>query len=433
MIDAVQRGEVDVIVSYSNSRLTRRPRELEDLIDLHSATGVEISTVVSGNDDLSTADGRMVARIKANVDAAEAERTSERVKRAARGRREAGLFHGGIPPFGYVRDDDGSLVIHAERAAILREAAGRILRGETLYGVMRDLNRRGVRTGPSSKTPDGAVWHNRTLKRVLTFPSAVGCVAQPDGTLREVAPPILGRDDWQRIREILGDPGRSPAPDHSNKRRYPLSGVLVCGHCEHKLTGASRKQVSDGARLKVMACKDCNKTRIDYAPVEMWVKAMLFHRLDVDDINAALAPNADDTGEADELRAAITADNGRLERLQDEYDDDEIDKPTYNRRSARITARRDANRDRLAQIAKPSFTIDTGGMSLPQAWDAHGPEWQRTLIDHVIERVVIGPLPPGMATTVTRFKAETDDAFTARRHAQRETILSSRVRVEWRV
>ena len=35
MLAAVERGEVGVIVAYSNSRLTRRPLELENLIKLH--------------------------------------------------------------------------------------------------------------------------------------------------------------------------------------------------------------------------------------------------------------------------------------------------------------------------------------------------------------------------------------------------------------
>src|SRR5436190_22326395 len=66
MIAAVEAGEVDVIVAYSNSRLTRRPLEFETLIQLHERTGARIATVASGEDDLSTADGRMVTRIKAS-------------------------------------------------------------------------------------------------------------------------------------------------------------------------------------------------------------------------------------------------------------------------------------------------------------------------------------------------------------------------------
>src|SRR5690606_13244546 len=53
MLAAVRAGEVDVIVAYSNSRLTRRPLELEDLITVHDQHGAVIHTVVSGNDDLA--------------------------------------------------------------------------------------------------------------------------------------------------------------------------------------------------------------------------------------------------------------------------------------------------------------------------------------------------------------------------------------------
>ena len=67
MLADAEAGEFDVIIAYSNSRITRRPRELEDLIQLHERTGgrVRIWTCVSGDDDLSTADGQMVARFEA--------------------------------------------------------------------------------------------------------------------------------------------------------------------------------------------------------------------------------------------------------------------------------------------------------------------------------------------------------------------------------
>jgi site-specific DNA recombinase len=90
MLESAHRGEFDVILSYSNSRLTRRLREYLDLIDLYEKTGVLICTCVSGDDDLSTADGRMVAKIKASVDEAEADKISERVNRRIADKAAAG-------------------------------------------------------------------------------------------------------------------------------------------------------------------------------------------------------------------------------------------------------------------------------------------------------------------------------------------------------
>src|SRR6187549_2686374 len=44
MIEAAERTEFDMILAYSNSRLTRRPMELEGLLRLHARTGVTLAT-----------------------------------------------------------------------------------------------------------------------------------------------------------------------------------------------------------------------------------------------------------------------------------------------------------------------------------------------------------------------------------------------------
>ena len=58
MLAAADRGEFDTIVSYSMSRLTRRPAEWERLIALAQRRGVSYLYKVSPRYDLNTADGR---------------------------------------------------------------------------------------------------------------------------------------------------------------------------------------------------------------------------------------------------------------------------------------------------------------------------------------------------------------------------------------
>src|SRR6266852_3246624 len=58
MLQAVRDGKIKVIIAYSTSRLTRRTREAEDLIDLALAYGVKFIFVASPYYDLTTADGR---------------------------------------------------------------------------------------------------------------------------------------------------------------------------------------------------------------------------------------------------------------------------------------------------------------------------------------------------------------------------------------
>ncbi|HSK53680.1 MAG TPA: recombinase family protein, partial [Jiangellales bacterium] len=69
----------------------------------------------------------MVARIKASVDAAEAERVSERTRRAKLQRARQGQpMTGGGRPFGYAND---RLTFIDDEAEAMREAARRVLAG----------------------------------------------------------------------------------------------------------------------------------------------------------------------------------------------------------------------------------------------------------------------------------------------------------------
>jgi site-specific DNA recombinase len=99
--------------------------------------------VVSGPVRLDTADGRALARALAVIDAAEAERTSERVTRAKLQRAEQGFWDGGpLTPFGYRYAPDPSgrglqLVIDPVRSRLVQEACRRVIGGDSLAGSAR--------------------------------------------------------------------------------------------------------------------------------------------------------------------------------------------------------------------------------------------------------------------------------------------------------
>lgn len=143
MLRLARAGEFSVIIASSNSRLTRRPLELEELITLYEQYGMRITTVASGNDDLSTADGRMVARIKGNVDAAEAERTAERVARKHLESAREGKPVGGTRPFGW---QPGGRVLDERETSLIREAAADIIAGIGSYTIAKRWNDAGVAT-----------------------------------------------------------------------------------------------------------------------------------------------------------------------------------------------------------------------------------------------------------------------------------------------
>ncbi|GGN98144.1 recombinase family protein [Microbispora bryophytorum] len=72
---------------------------------------------------------------------------------------EAGkVAGGGMRPYGNAED---RITVIAEEADVIREAARRVLAGESLASVCKDFQRRDV------KTPSGRHWVPTTLRRLL--------------------------------------------------------------------------------------------------------------------------------------------------------------------------------------------------------------------------------------------------------------------------
>ncbi|MFD8006717.1 recombinase family protein [Streptomyces mirabilis] len=117
LLAEVSRGEIDAVAVWHVDRLTRSPREWEDVIDLADRHGVELATV-SGEIDLATPTGRMLGAAARH----EAEHKAERQKRQRRQAAGAGrIAGGGTRPYGYEED---RLTIRESEAEMIREGSG---------------------------------------------------------------------------------------------------------------------------------------------------------------------------------------------------------------------------------------------------------------------------------------------------------------------
>lgn len=258
MMARAAAGEFSLILAYSNSRLTRRPLEVEDLIRLREAHGVQVRTVVSGDDDLGTADGRMVARIKGTIDAAEAERISERTRRAMAQLAAQGKWRGGHRPFGF---RVGGVDHDSREAEAIRRATRQILEGYSLNSIAREWNRARIRTST------GGPWLGRSVRTVLLRPRNaglihVGVMGRDDFRIvgRASWAPVVDEDLWRGVVQVLRDPGR-----RSIARREAVwlgSGIYRCG----ALIKRDGAHFECGARLRVKTrMRPAGNLWIDYS------------------------------------------------------------------------------------------------------------------------------------------------------------------------
>ncbi|MBO0844563.1 MAG: recombinase family protein [Nocardioides sp.] len=300
MLARVREGDITAMIAYSNSRLTRRPLEIEGVLALHKATGVRLATVVSGEDDLSTADGRMVARIKGNIDAAEAERTAERVLRSKAASKALGAYLGGPRPFGY--DADG-VTLRPDEAALLQQAAADVLDGVPLGRIVRAWNIAGVRTSR------GREWRAPSLVKTLTRPRNAGLVESAGDYVTAIWPPLMTRERWEAVCAVLADPSRRTNGGYHTPR-WLLTGIAVCGVDGCGMT--MRHTVTRGIPTYRCSGASCTSRRQDVA--DDFVTKVIAERLRRDDARDLL-DGPDLTDERPELRRKVTELTARLDAL----------------------------------------------------------------------------------------------------------------------
>ena len=237
MLAAAESGDFGVVLSYSSSRLTRRPLELERLVSLHEQTGVRFRTVVSGSDDLSTADGRQMARIRASVDAGEVERTAERVARKHLENAQAGRPVGGTRPFGW-RDD--KVTLDAGEADLIRQAAKDVINGAPIRSIVSRWNAAGVTTST------GKPWSRQTLRQMLRSPRLAGwrihqgkVATGKDGEpVRGKWEPVLDQPTFDALQAALtATPDVRSRVPRRGARHYLLTGLVRCGVCNGLMYG----------------------------------------------------------------------------------------------------------------------------------------------------------------------------------------------------
>jgi DNA invertase Pin-like site-specific DNA recombinase len=123
----LKRGEVDALIVAKLDRLTRRTRDLLDLVERHFADGKRVLLSVHEKIDTSSAAGRMILTVLGALAQFEREQIADRVRGAMAHLAAQGKYTGGIP-YGHRLHEDGETVIEDEHEQTVI-ATARELRG----------------------------------------------------------------------------------------------------------------------------------------------------------------------------------------------------------------------------------------------------------------------------------------------------------------
>jgi site-specific DNA recombinase len=423
MMAAIQRGEATIIVTYQLSRLWRNRRERAEAMEILKNHRVKVVTVKGPELDLSTAYGRAMVGLLGEFDTMESEVKGERMRssilqRAYEGKQSVGGLH---RPFGYeikfktvsrsdekprrrIEDPRRDVTLHPIEAPIVRDCAARVLAGESIASIVRNLNGRGIRTSA------GNPWNRTTLRRLL-------CSARISGR-REYIPrdsyttsrPLVGEIVWapedqsdiphwpaiisvadsNRLRTLLSRPDRRITTGGS--RKHLLSGILHCAHCGQPMVGRPSRGVlryvcnrnPDGGRPA------CGRMSITAAPTDEQIRDAVFEVLDKPEFADRLGHR---NVPPDDLHARIRATEDELEGLAADHGAGEILRMEWKAARGPIVARLESLRRQLSETTQTDALDSLIGTltEMQDRWHSANVEQRRNVLCAVLEKVIVHP------------------------------------------
>jgi site-specific DNA recombinase len=397
LMAAVQRGEIDWIVTYSLSRLWRNRAERATGIGMLGEHRVGIAPVKGSDIDLTHAQGRFVAGLMGEFDTAESEIKSERVARAASQRAQQGRANGRCG-YGwkreYVRDDQGRVlswkdVVDEPDADVVRRIVDDLLAGVTLRAITTRLN------ADQTPSPTGKRWITSSVRKLAVRGLNIGIRRHGDQTYRAAWDPIVDEEKHLRVTALLADPARRT--QRAASRSHLLTfGIGRCGVCQGvlvvKRTGPAAKKTA----LYVCREKGCVGRREDW--VDRLVVRTVCHRLADPAAGPIFRCEPDEVSLAD-AQQLVDELRGRLDDAAEAYGNDQIDLQQLTRITGKLRPKLEAAEQRARQAAPeglPEFVEDLIAATDKQAaWDSLTLTQQRRALEVFDLEVVIKPARGG--------------------------------------
>lgn len=389
-------GDVDVVVVWKLDRLVRRPVDFEAFWAMAEEAGV---AVVSATEPIDTSSEFGLAMVRVLVAMASMESATSGLRLRAR---YAQRLSSGLPPiggsrgFGFTRD---RLAIIEEEAVLIREAARRVLDGESCYAIANNWTERGI------KTTTGRNFNTSGLRAILLADRLVGDMSHlgavvSSGTL----PAVLDRLTHARVREVLHHPDRRQF--RQAPRGLLTRGLLRCGICS--ATMRSSTAANTKGRPRIYICQGeplgCSGVSIRMSRADDAVTNAVFERLD-SMLGYELGRPRYAPEEEIILLEAIADTNERLHDLTiDRYCYHHIDRHDYLVVLTRLRSRLHRLRRRLRSPALHIIT-DSNPQRLRRRWDELETEDKRLAINAVLDHGIVLPATAdGRADPATRLR-----------------------------
>lgn len=401
VMELLLAGGVDELWAWEISRATRDRPVWATLVNTCIAQSAKISVGGKVHDPSDPDDGFMLD-LQAALAVRESAVTSKRILRDVAARAAQGKPHGKVP-YGYTRvyDPHTRVLIEQvkdpETAPVLEEIAQRVLAGESLYKVARDLDRRGipspeaVRARRAYGETVATEWRCETIRSLLVSPTAAGQRVHR-GHIVSIAdwPAIVDAADHEALVRMFTD-----RPARRNFQpgvvKHLLSGIAECGVCGTPLRRAINRgnpsYVCPGPQRRGDACVARSQEPLEALVVSRVVERLLDPSLleSMARVRAGAGQRATEAaGELERLQAQLASFVAAATRGEVSAESFGLIEKGLRDKIAAATARRGVT------SSIPSAVLAMAGPNADRAWDdLDGDLHRQRLVVRSLFRVVV--------------------------------------------
>jgi site-specific DNA recombinase len=295
------------------------------------------------------------------------------------------MAHAASPRRAFGHSSDCARVLENEATAI-REAADRVLGGDTLSAVVRDWNRRGLTTA------NGGPWRVNSLSSLLVQPRLAGLSNDLSPQAAGRYPAIIDAEMHARLVALHAERRKGP---RRPTRRYLLTGLLRCWRCGGGLRGMPRAKGADLYVCPGPPHGGCSGTAVTADHAEDAIRDVVLARLDSQELARGIASRARAASahqtDLDQSVSELAGQRRRLDDLADMWASGEISRAEWLALKRKLGSRAklvEAEAARLARVDSLRALAGTG-RALRRSWPAMTVEERRAVLHAVVDHVVV--------------------------------------------
>jgi len=267
----MESGRINMVITKDLSRLGRDMGETSDYVHKYFPLNrIRYVSILENYDSFATGkDSSMQIYFKLLMNDMYSKDISDKILATFRAKRNAGIYIGGFPPYGYKMEVKGSFIIDEAAAVHVRRIFAAYCEGVTYVSIANALNDENIPPPIIYKKQNSRFaggkpnitgkWCSATIRKILTDKTYIGCMVQnkyrkinykldkyetlPKDqwiTVPDMHEPLVTTEVFNMVQNLVGRNNtkytKNPKPGEPVIYQHVLSGILFCGECGNRMT-----------------------------------------------------------------------------------------------------------------------------------------------------------------------------------------------------